>query len=125
MFLLDCLKYFASLHSLKTLKWLFRAITALIESPATIKRLSVCVACQSFEDALSQSHIKTICDKLVTRQTHTRDERKLIEAMLANLTAILSLSCVEQYFVTADNDYNHMNNQLGSHMHQISQRYRG
>lgn len=50
MFLIDCIKYFSVINSLKSLKWLFRALTALIKDLTTMPKVAICLSCQTFEE---------------------------------------------------------------------------
>jgi len=123
LFLLDCLKYFAQLNSLKSLKWLFRAVTALIKSTLTVQKTAICLSCHTFEDVYSQNFVKIICDKLVSRQTHTQDELKLIKAMLESLIATLSVGTLDTYFLPPDPSYYKF--ELGDLMQRIASRNNG
>ena len=123
LFLLDCLKCFAQLNSLKSLKWLFRAVTALIKSTLTVQKMATCLSCHTFEDVYSQNFVKTICDKLVSRQTDTQDELKLIKAMLESLIATLSVGTLDTYFLPPDPSYYKF--ELGDLMQRIASRNNG
>jgi len=123
MFLLDCLKYFAALHFLKCLKWLFRGVTAMIRNPATIRKVAVCLSCQTFEDISSQYFIKTICDKLIGRETHTKQELKLVNAMLESLVATLSVGPLDGFFTTPNSV--HYRSTMADEMYQITGRHQG